>query len=117
MLLSDKRRKDLGISESTDTDFINYVYKILITAANDNIDVIKELIIGYLMALYKLYGKDVCCVPVEYLNYVFDSCSKCFNYRNFRSAISEFECRYHMIVHEYDTMKDWCLNYLFIQKE
>lgn len=116
MLLSNKRRKDLGISESIDTDFINYTYKTLITAANDNIDVVKEFTIGYLMAIYKLYGKDVCRVPVEYLNYVFGSCSKDFSYRDFRKALSEFHSRYSVTAWMYGT-EDWCLDYLLIQKE
>lgn len=117
MLLSDKRYKDLDIPKSIDVDFINYTYKILIGAAGDNIDVIKKLTSGYFMAICKLYGKDVCRIPVEYLDYVFSSCSKCFDYRSFRRAINEFEYCYHMIVFECNAINDWRLDYLLIQKE
>lgn len=116
MLLSDKRYKDLDIPKSIDVDFINYTYKILIGAAGDNIDVIKNLTSGYLMAIYKLYDKDVCRVPVEYLDYVFSSCSKDFSYRDFRHALCEFQSRYSVTVCTYGT-EDWDFDYLLIQKE
>lgn len=117
MLLTDERHKQFNIPWSTETDLINVIYKNMIEAAGNDVDAIKERFIEYLALIYEAYGKDVCVVPVEYLVYISSMCSMDFGYRDFRKALSEFESRYSVIVHERDTMKDWCLDYLLIQKE
>lgn len=117
MLLTDERHKALNIPWSTEIDLINVVYKNLIEAAGNDVDAIKELLIEYLALLYKTYDKDVCIVPVEYLEYVLSMCSPTFVYRDFRHALGEFQYRYSVIVYEYDIMKDWCPDRLLIQKE
>ena len=116
MLLSDERHKELNIPWSTEIDLINVTYKNLFEAAGNNVNTIKERFIEYLSTIYETYGKDVCIVPVEYLNYVCDMCSTNFGYRDFRHALGEFQSRYSVIVHECGG-NDWCLDYLLIQKE
>lgn len=115
MLLSDERHKELNIPWSTEIDLINVTYKNLFEAAGNDVDAIKERLIDYLAALYESYNKDVCIVPVEYLNYVCSMCSNKFSYRDARRAISEFQSRYSVRVRECGL--DWCLDYLLIQKE
>ena len=117
MLLSDERHKELNIPWSTEIDIINVIYKNLFEIAGNDVDAIKECFIEYLASIYATYGKDVCIVPVEYLNYISSMCSVAFGYRNFRHALSEFQSRYSVIVHECGPVDDWCLDYLLIQKE
>lgn len=112
MLLSDERHKILNIPWSTEIDLLNVTYKNLFEAAGNEVDAIKELLVDYLVALCAFYNKDACIVPVEYLNYVCSMCSKNFGYRDFRRAISEFQSRYSVIVHECNVMNDWRLDYL-----
>lgn len=109
MLLTDERHNQFNIPWSTEIDLINVTYKNMIEAAGNDVDVIKERFIEYLALIYETYGKDACIVPVEYLNYVCIMCSKNFGYRDFRRAISEFQSRYSVIVHECNTINDWCL--------
>ena len=116
MLLSDERHKTLNIPWSTEIDLVNTTYKNMLEAAGNDVDAIKERFIEYLATIYKTYGKDVCIVPVEYLNYISSMCSTDFGYRDFRKALSEFQSRYSVIVYECDPMKDWCLDYLLIYK-
>lgn len=115
MLLSDERHKQFNIPWSTEIDLINVTYKNIIEAAGNDINAIKECFIEYLASIYATYGKDICIVPVEYLNYISSKCYVDFGYRNFRHALSEFQSRYSVIVHECG--HDWCLDYLLIQKE
>ena len=117
MLLSDERHKELNIPWSTEIDLINVTYKNLFEAAGNDVDKIKERLIEYLATIYETCGKDVCIVPVEYLNYVCSMCSTNFGYRDARKALSEFQSRYSVIVHECGPVNDWCLDYLLIQKE
>ena len=117
MLLSDERHKELNIPWSTEIDLINVTYKNMLEAAGNDVDAIKERFIEYLALIYETYGKDVCIVPVEYLNYISSKCSAAFGYRDFRHALGEFGYRYSVIVHECCPKKDWCLDYLLIQKE
>lgn len=117
MLLTDERHKQFNIPWPTEIDLINVIYKNMIEAAGNDVDAIKERLIDYLALIYETYGKDVCVVPVEYFVYISSMCSIDFGYRDFRKALSEFESRYSVIVHECDAMKDWCLDYLLIQKE
>lgn len=117
MLLSDERHKKFNIPWSTEIDLINVIYKNLLEAAGSDVNTIKERFIEYLAVIYETYDKDVCIVPVEYLNYIFSNCSTIFGYRDFRHALSEFEYRYSVIVHECGPVDDWCLDYLLIQKE
>lgn len=117
MLLSDERHKTLNIPWSTKIDLINVTYKSMLEAAGNDVDAIKERFIEYLAFVYETYDKDVCIVPVEYLNYIFSMCFPDFGYRDFRHALGEFQSRYSVIVHECNTMNDWCLDYLLIQKE
>lgn len=117
MLLSDERHKELNIPWSTEIDLINVTYKNMIEAAGNDVDVIKECFIEYLASIYVTYGKDVCIVPVEYLKYISNKCSAEFGYRDFRHALGEFQSHYSVIVHECCPKKDWCLDYLLIQKE
>nr|DAF87368.1 MAG TPA: hypothetical protein [Siphoviridae sp. ctnPP24] len=116
MLLTDERRKQLNIPWSTEIDLINVTYKNLFEAAGNDVDTIKERFIEYLALIYQTYGKDTCAVPVEYLNYVTSMCSPNFDYRDFRHTLGEFQSRYSVIVHECNTMKDWCLDHLLIQE-
>lgn len=116
MLLTDERHKELNIPWSTEIDLLNVTYKNSFEAAGNDVDAIKELVIDYLVALCAFYNKDVCIVPVEYLNYVCSMCSPNFGYRDFRHALGEFQSRYSVVVHECNTMRDWGLDYLFIQK-
>lgn len=115
MLLSDERHKQFNIPLSTEIDLINVTYKNMLEAADNDVNAIKECFIEYLASIYASYGKDVCIVPVEYLNYISSMCSKDFDYRDFRHALCEFQYRYSVIVHECG--HDWCLDYLLIQKE
>nr|DAW77145.1 MAG TPA: hypothetical protein [Caudoviricetes sp.] len=117
MLLTDERHKQFNIPWSTEIDLINVIYKNMIEAAGNDVDAIKERFIEYLAIIYKTYGKDVCIVPIEYLNYIFSMCSSDFGYRDSRKALSEFESRYSVIVHECDPANDWNIDYLLIQKE
>lgn len=117
MLLSDERHKELNIPWSTEIDLINVTYKNLFEAAGNNVDAIKERFFEYLAAIYETCDKDVCIVPIEYLNYVLSMCSPNFSHRDFRHAISEFQSRYSVVVHECDIVKDWCPDRLIIQKE
>ena len=117
MLLSDERHKELNIPWSTEIDLINVTYKNMLESAGNDVDAIKECFIEYLASIYVTYGKDVCSVPVEYLNYISSKCSAAFGYRDFRHALGEFQSRYSVIVHEWCPKKDWCLDYLLIQKE
>ena len=117
MLLSDERHKKFNIPWSTEIDLINVTYKNLLEAAGSDVNTIKERFIEYLAVIYETYDKDVCIVPVEYLNYISSNCSTIFGYRDFRHALSEFESRYSVIVHECGPADDWCLDYLLIQKE
>ena len=89
----------------------------MIEAAGNDVDAIIERFIEYLAIIYKTYGKDVCIVPIEYLKYIFSMCSSDFGYRDSRKALSEFESRYSVIVHECDPANDWNIDYLLIQKE
>lgn len=116
MLLSDERHKELNIPWSTEIDLINVTYKNMLEAAGNDVNAIKECFIEYLASIYVTYGKDVCIVPVEYLNYISSKCSADFGYRDFRHALSEFQSRYSVIVHECGPVDDWCLDYLLIQK-
>lgn len=116
MLLSDERHKELNIPWSTEIDLINVTYKNLFEAAGNNVDTIKERLIEYLSTIYETYGKDVCIVPVEYLNYISSMCSANFCYRDFRHALGEFQSRYSVTVCTYGT-EDWDFDYLLIQKE
>lgn len=116
MLLSDERHKHFNIPWSAEIDLINVIYKNMLEAASNDINAIKECFIEYLASIYAAYGKNVCIVPVEYLNYISSNCSKIFGYRDFRHALSEFEYRYSVIVHECCPIDDWCLDYLLIQK-
>lgn len=117
MLLSDERHKEFNIPWSTEIDLINAIYKNLLEAAGNDVNAIKERFIEYLANIYETYGTDVCIVPVEYLNYISSKCSSAFGYRDFRHALSEFQYRYSVIVHECGPVDDWCLDYLLIQKE
>lgn len=117
MLLSDERHKQFNIPWSTEIDLINITYKNMLEAAGNDVDAIKECFIEYLASIYAAYGKNVCIVPVEYLNYISSKCYADFGYRNFRHALSEFQSRYSVIVHECGPVDDWCLDYLLIQKE
>ena len=117
MLLSDERHKELNIPWSTEIDIINVIYKNLFEIAGNDVDKIKKYFIEYLAIIYETYGKDVCIVPVEYLKYISSECSADFGYRDFRHALGEFQYRYSVIVHECCPKKDWCLDYLLIQKE
>ena len=117
MLLSDERHKKFNIPWSTEIDLINVTYKNLLEASGNDVNAIKECFIEYLASIYATYGKDVCIVPVEYLKYISSKCSAEFSYRDFRHALGEFGYRYSVIVHECCPVKDWCLDYLLIQKE
>ena len=116
MLLNDERHKELNIPWSTEIDLINVTYKNLFEAAGNDIDAIKERFIEYLALVYETYDKDVCIVPVEYLNYISSMCSANFCYRDFRHALGEFQSRYSVTVCTYGT-EDWDFDYLLIQKE
>lgn len=79
---------------------------------------IKKLVAEYLSIVYNRSDKNICVIPVKYIEYICDSHAKGFDYMVFRRTLHELEYYYSLRAYQYAFDDDsWAVDYLSIQKK
>lgn len=99
-------------------EYINNRYKQAIAAVGEDIEMIKKLVAEYLSIVYNRSDKNICVIPVKYIEYICDSHAKGFDYMVFRRTLHELEYYYSLRAYQYAFDDDsWAVDYLSIQKK
>lgn len=99
-------------------EYINNRYKEAIAAVSEDIEMIKKLVAEYLSIVYSYSNKNICVIPVKYIEYIRGSHAKGFDYMVFRRALHELEYCYSLRAYQYAFDDDnWAVDYISIQKK
>lgn len=98
-------------------DRINDFFKRRICSTGGDADKIESNMAEYLFTVSHECMKNVCMIPVKYLEYICDTYSKNFNYGQFRHMLAMAESRYSLEVnvHTCEGSDGWSADYLSIK--